>query len=239
MKCRRIKELFLDFLNHKLDFEAHQKVQYHVSTCNRCRKELVKLHETLSFLKDQEVPEIAPDLKQRVMERIRKYDQEQKKEYPEFWIKRGLKRFKNLHPIIPLYILPPSYIKHTLKGLALVALVLLSFVAIYKVALRPKKDSEIRGGRVAIDQTMEKPHIIIETKEVATSLEELEKIITGHGGSLLREIRIARGFRISFSIEKEKEESLIKDLSRIGKFIKHEKGIYKNGQVRIELELQK
>jgi len=76
MKCKDIKEKFLDFLTGEIDEAAKAQVQSHISTCASCREELESLSEIWTKL--GVLPEEKPSktLRTRFYDMLQTYKQE-------------------------------------------------------------------------------------------------------------------------------------------------------------------
>ena len=59
--CRKIRELFSEYIDGVLDKENIDLVEEHLSKCEACRKELNKLVEMLKILKNLKKEETPPD----------------------------------------------------------------------------------------------------------------------------------------------------------------------------------
>jgi len=72
--CRKIRELFSEYIDGVLDKENIDLVEEHLSKCEACRKELNKLVEMLKILKNLRKEETPPDFLETLHERIKRRD---------------------------------------------------------------------------------------------------------------------------------------------------------------------
>ena len=70
--CRKIRELFSEYIDGVLDKENIDLVEEHLSKCEACRKELNKLVEMLKILKNLRKEETPPDFLETLHERIKR-----------------------------------------------------------------------------------------------------------------------------------------------------------------------
>ena len=70
--CRKIRELFSEYIDGVLDKENIDLVEEHLSKCEACRKELNKLVEMLKILKNLKKEETPPDFLETLHERIKR-----------------------------------------------------------------------------------------------------------------------------------------------------------------------
>ena len=70
--CRKIRELFSEYIDGVLDKENIDLVEEHLSKCEACRKELNKLVEMLKILKNLKKEETPPDFLKTLHERIKR-----------------------------------------------------------------------------------------------------------------------------------------------------------------------
>jgi len=70
--CRKIRELFSEYIDGVLDKENIDLVEEHLSKCEACRKELNKLVEMLKILKNLKKEETPPDFLETLHKRIKR-----------------------------------------------------------------------------------------------------------------------------------------------------------------------
>ncbi len=70
--CRKIRELFSEYIDGVLDKENLNLVEEHLSKCEACRKELNKLIKMLEILKNLKKEDTPPDFLKTLHERIRR-----------------------------------------------------------------------------------------------------------------------------------------------------------------------
>jgi len=202
MKCKEIEEENLyDFITNKnkLDEQTYQAVQKHLGSCDLCQDELDTFKDTISLLNKWNPPELSPDFEKRVMRKI------------------AVEKLKRTVLNIIDKLFRPFYIKLPLEGLAIAAVILL-IMTTYNGFIPDEMDKGKQFQKGFEIQLSEVKHpIVIEVKDTNEALVLLRELIQAHKGKMLQAIWIDKGVRITFSMEKEEENTLFNNLNALGR----------------------
>lgn len=221
MECKEIKELLYEFVTNRLGKEDFQLVEEHLKTCQGCQKESKELKDTLLLLNGWKIPELSPDFRAKVMNAIE--GRVERKQVPL------LDRILNK-------IFRPYYLKLPLQGLAVAAMIFLAFT-IYR-GFVPEPDRGERGFQITTKIIEAKSPIIVETENFEKSFSKLKDIIQTYHGSLVRRRPVEGGMEVTFKVEKEQEENILKELDELGKVQKREEG-FKDSDGNIVIVLRR
>jgi hypothetical protein len=221
MDCKDFRKLLYEFATNRLGNQDFQLVEGHIKKCSGCQAELNELKETLLLLNEWEAPVLSPGFRVKVMAAIE--ERVERKSVPIF--KKIISK-----------VFQPYYLKFPIQGLAVAAMILLA-VTIYKNFI-PEPDRTTRDFTISPTYVEAKNPILIEVKEIDEALNKVKEIIKTHQGSLVRRRPVEGGLEVTFKIEKEHEENILKKLSLLGKFQKGEAG-FKNSDGNIVIILKK
>ena len=196
MNCDDIKNLLYDYATKRLDEAELEAVEAHLKECEICRIELSMLQETIPLLDYWTPPDLSKDFTDRVLANI----QAKKK---SLWQ-------KIIDTLVPIHTKVP------LQALAAGALVLMVIV-VYKSGFTPEIDKTPRQITIESHVVTAKNPIVIESENTDSTLTRLTGLIKTHNGRLLRSRTVEGGTEAIISIEQDREKSLLKALSELGK----------------------
>lgn len=203
MNCEEIKEFLYDYATMGLEQGDRKEVEDHLKECEKCQSALNEMKETLGVLNEWKPPEVPKDFKDKVMAQVKRES--------GFATKPFIDRF-----------FKPFYFKLPLEGLAVAAMIFLA-LTIYRGFL-PEPDRGERGFQITTKTIEAKSPIIVETENLEKSFSELKDMIQNYHGSLVRRRPIDGRIEVTFKVEKEQEESILKELDQLGKVQKKEVG---------------
>lgn len=218
MKMEHLGDDLYDYVTVRLDEEAYRLAEEHVTGCGQCRKDADDLRETIRLLDQFQPPPLSEEFKQRVKQRLRELP------LPHRPLSYRIKEWFRI-----------PYIKLPLEGLAVVALVLLTFTILHR-GITPEVKTIPKELKITIEE-VENP-IVIKTTDVDNTLELLKGLIQRHNGKLLQTIHLDKGIKVTFSLNKEKEAFLFDDIRKLGE-VRIEKEGYKDRQGNIVILLKK
>jgi hypothetical protein len=203
MDCEEIKEFLYDYATMGLEQGHRKEVEDHLKECEKCQSALNELKEALGVLNEWKPPEVPKGFKDKVMTQV--------KREAGFSTKPFIDRF-----------FKPFYFKLPLEGLAVAAMIFLA-LTIYR-GFVPELERGERGFQITTKTIEAKSPIIIETENLEKSFSKLKDMIQTYHGSLVRRRPAEGGMEVTFKVEKEQEENILKELSQLGKVHKMETG---------------
>ena len=102
MKCRKIKSLFIEYINGGLNSEDTRIVDAHLSSCETCRAEVEKMKSILFKLDNIPLEEPSPNLKKNIDNMIDSYSLGMNNIPGEPWIEKVSKWIETWWPKRPL-----------------------------------------------------------------------------------------------------------------------------------------
>jgi hypothetical protein len=194
MKQTHFEENLYDYVTKRMDERDYQLAEEHVKGCARCQGEIDELTQTLELLEEFQPPPLPASYKMKV-----------RKEIQDFPLpaKQLLQRLRDSIRV--------PYIKWTLEGIAVTALILLTFTIYRNLTPEGIHDTEKapKGEGIRLNQV--KNPVIIEVADTEIILEKIKEIIRVHGGQVLQVIQTTEGMRVTFSPGKEGEKTILNE----------------------------
>ncbi|MCX5814080.1 MAG: hypothetical protein NT178_16290 [Proteobacteria bacterium] len=221
MKDKHLEDNLYDYITGRMSQKDTVMAGEHLKGCEKCRKELQTMQETVALLDKYEPPPLSMEFKKKVIQEIHA---------SPFPRKPFFQRIKEWFQI--------PYFRWSIEGLAVAAAVVLT-LTVYRGLTPPvtlEGKPEIRGAfEVELEEV--KTPIIVGTKDMDKALSELKELIQANNGKLIRKRKINQDMEITTNIPKESEEKFIQGLSQSGKVeIKGKE--YKDSQGNIVVRLK-
>jgi len=79
-KCKKVKELLIDYISGNLDPKENDYVKSHLNKCKKCKKEFEELNKTLVLLDFVDYPEPGSKFTKKILKRIEKETEKEDEE---------------------------------------------------------------------------------------------------------------------------------------------------------------
>lgn len=218
MNCDDVENVLYDYVTQRLDEAELKAVEDHLKTCEICKVTLKMMEETIPLLDHWNPPRLSEGFTDRVLANIHAKEK-------SLWQKITDKLFFPIHIKLPL------------EALAVSALAFLVIV-VYRGGPVPKVEKTPKGITIETQIVKAKRPITIETKNIDSTLTKLLELIKANNGYVVRRKPVEVGMEVTFRLESNKEESLFKGLTQLGK-VRMEKEGYKDGDGNIVIILRK
>ena len=217
MNCNDIDNLLYDYLTERLNPGERKNMEAHLETCELCRGNLAIMRETLPLLDYWTPPEVSEGFADRVLANISPQKE-------PLWERVKEKIFFPIHIKLPV---------HAFAAAAVIFLVVFA----YRSAFTPEIDTIPRKLTIETRIISAKIPIIIETPDIDSAFSRLMELVQAHDGRIVRKKPVEVGMQVTLSVQGEKGEGLLYDLSQLGK-VSVEKEEYKDSEGNIVIILR-
>ena len=217
MNCNDIDNLLYDYLTERLNPGERKNMEAHLETCELCRGNLAIMRETLPLLDYWTPPEVSEGFADRVLANISPQKE-------PLWERVKEKIFFPIHIKLPV---------HAFATAAVIFLVVFA----YRSAFTPEIDTIPRKLTIETRIISAKAPIIIETPDIDSAFSRLMELVQAHDGRIVRKKPVEVGMQVTLSVQGEKGEGLLYDLSQLGK-VSVEKEEYKDSEGNIVIILR-
>ena len=217
MNCNDIDNLLYDYLTERLNPGERKNMEAHLETCELCRGNLAIMRETLPLLDYWTPPEVSEGFADRVLANISPQKE-------PLWERVKEKIFFPIHIKLPV---------HAFAAAAVIFLVVFA----YRSAFTPEIDTIPRKLTIETRIISAKAPIIIETPDIDSAFSRLMELVQAHDGRIVRKKPVEVGMQVTLSVQGEKGEGLLYDLSQLGK-VSVEKEEYKDSEGNIVIILR-
>jgi len=185
-------ELF-DYKMDKLEESEKKRIEELLKGDGKIKKDLEEVEKITELLSEWKIPEYPSELDEKVISSIKVQ-------------KKGALNEFLANVFHPLSI-----------AVSLALLTLFAFIAIFFKTLFPPQEVREREIEISFKISEAKKPVIVEVENLEEGFEKIVRIIDSYGGKLIGKRKVKEGIEIKFSVDKETEEEIFREISLLGK----------------------